>query len=174
MVNRRPVKAEHESVYISAFIDWHGRTFRSHYRVIARPDPPDAIIQSGRITRWIEIGDVFWNDAWARDLYSFATPDETHRPIYSGIHVDMDEQFAGRFVRVLQDKLTKTSYRPVAKRYGPGYLVLAMMFPFFNQDTLLLMRRKWAATTPLSAGHFRGVFLAYPNASRFQRWRLAV
>lgn len=86
----------------------------------------------------------------------------------------MDEQFADRFVRVLQDKLTKRSYQQVMEEYGAGYLVLPMMSPFFNHDTLRLMRQKWAASNLTDAGYFRGVFLAYPNASRFRRWRLTV
>jgi hypothetical protein len=172
--DRRPIKAKHEAAYINAFIEWHSRVYRSRYRVISRPEPPDAIIQSGSTISWVEVGDVFWSDAWARDQYSYATPGETHRPIHSGVHSGMDEQFADRFVRVLQDKLTKKSYRQVVEQYGPGYLVLPMMSPFFNHDTLRLMRQKWAEVARTDAGYFRGVFLAYPRASRFRRWRLAV
>lgn len=172
--DRRPVKAKHEAAYINAFIAWHGRAYRSYYRVIARPDPPDAIIQSNQTTSWIEIGDVLWNDAWARDQYSYATPGETHQPIRSGVHTNMDEQFSDNFVRVLIQKLTKKSYQQVFEKYGPGYLVLPMMSPFFNHDTVRLMRRKWDASLAIDAGYFRGVFLAYPNAFQFRRWRLSV
>ena len=173
MADRRRIKRDHEDFYIQEFLMWHGRAFRSRFHVIARPDPPDAIIRSGQITRWVEIGDVYWNHAWARDLNTYATPREAHKPIDRDTHVGMDEQFARNFVKVLKDKLAKSSYANCAARYGPGYLVMPMMSPFFDEHSIFLMRQQWIATTAQNLGYFRGVFLAYSSRSqiRFQRWR---
>lgn len=169
---RGPIKRQHELAHVNAFIEWHSRVFRSRFRVVECPDdPPDAIIQSGQTVRWVEIGSVFWSDDWAHHLNSYATPGETHRPIHSGLYLDMDEQFADRFVGVLQDKLTKSSYPPLVEKYGLGYLVLPLMFPFFNLDTVRLMRQKWSAMPGTDNGYFRGVFLS-PDRGGIHRWRL--
>lgn len=175
MPDRSVIKSAHESFYVDAFIEWHSRAFRSRFRVIGRPDPPDAIIQSGRRTRWVEIGGVYWNKGWARDLNSHATPGEAHQAIEPGPYSGMDEQLAAQFCAVLTKKLENGSYEQSYAQYGAGYLVLAMMSPFaFDATTVQFMRRKWAATAAANKGFFRGIFLAYrsPNFGElcFQRW----
>lgn len=171
MPDRRPIKEEHEKFWIQKFLVWHGKAFRSRFRVIARPDPPDAIIRSGRVTRWVEIGDVYWSNEWARDQNSYATPGEAHKPIRGGIYAGMDEQFARKFVKVLRNKLAKSSYADCAAQYGPGYLVLPIMSLFFDHH---IMRQQWNATTAQNLGHFRSVFLGYRSFDqyRFRRWPL--
>jgi hypothetical protein len=172
--DRRPIKQAHEKAYIEAFLRWHAVAYRSRFCIVARPDPPDAIIRSERTTRWVEVGDAYWSDEWARDLNSYATPGEKHCPIHGGPHVGMDEQHASRFVAVLKDKLESNSYASCNSDYGPGYLVLPMMSPFFDANTTRLMRQYWDATSALNLGFFRGVFLAYRslNQIQFRRWKL--
>lgn len=174
MPDRLPIKQAHESFYITEFLRWHAVAYRSRFQIISRPDPPDAIIRSKWVTRWVEVGDVYWSDSWARDLNSYATPGEVHCPIHSGPHVSMDEEHASRFVDVLKDKLARTSYANCNAKYGPGYLVMPMMSPFFDGNTVRLMRALWDATPALNRGFFRGVFLAYASFNRiaFRRWQL--
>jgi len=80
---RSTIKAKHEQFQVGLFIDELNRRHRSNYRVIAEPDPPEAIIRSGRTTRWAEVVTAYWNDAYAKDLNSYATPGEAlkkHHP----------------------------------------------------------------------------------------------
>ena len=86
----------------------------------------------------------------------------------------MDEEHASRFVAVLKNKLAKTSYASCNDVYGPGYLVLPIMSPFFDGNTVRLMRQTWDATLASNLGFFRGVFLAYRSLNRiqFKRWQL--
>ncbi|TPJ59959.1 hypothetical protein [Mesorhizobium sp. B2-6-1] len=167
---RGPIKRKHELFHVNKFVEWHSRVFRSRFLVVATPDPPDAIIQSGQTTRWVEVGSVFWNDDWAHHLNSRATPGETDRPIGKGLYLDMDEQLADRFVAVLQDKLAKRSYLPFAQQHGPGYLVLPVMSPFaFDRHTKHLIRQKWNSSPRTDIGCFRGVFLSLPVGG-IRRW----
>ena len=143
------------------------------YSVVSEPNPPEAIIRSVRSTRWVEVADLFWSDEWARDLYSYATPDEIHKPVPDGIYADTDNKFALRFVTVLSDKITKKTYEPFREQYGAGYLVLNVQYPFFNARTVYTMKRHWSASgTHGDRGCFRDIYIAFSslNVRKFQRW----
>jgi hypothetical protein len=65
MVGRRPVQQEHERAYVDHFITWFNRAYRTNFKVIDEPNPPEAIIRSSRTTRWIEVSTAFWSNAYA-------------------------------------------------------------------------------------------------------------
>ena len=139
MNKRKQIKKEHERALIKNFLRWHN----SEYIIVGEPDPPDAIIKFENKITWIEVADIFFTWEYARDEYSYATPDETHILMTSGPYLNMDEAFANRFVKVLKDKLTKPSYLPFKDRYRPGMLIMAMRSPFFDQQTVDIMRKKY-------------------------------
>lgn len=127
----------------------------------------------------MEVGSVFWSDAYAKDLNSYATPGEEHQPIPKVLYAGMDDQFAIRFVDVLSKKLNKTSYDAYVARYGQGYLVLPLMMPYgwFDMNTVHAMRSKWTECHRNDRGAFRGAFVAFWDRGLdeywIQRWRLA-
>jgi len=84
----------------------------------------------------------------------------------------MDEHFSDRFLKVLREKLSKATYAAFAEMYGPGYLLLPMMSPFFSDSTIRLMQQKWTAQPSVNTGFFRAAFIAYPNAAGFRHWPL--
>ena len=141
MNKRKEIKKEHERALIKNFLKWHN----PEYKIVGEPDPPEAIIKFGNKTTWIEVADTFFTWEYARDEYSYATPDETHIPMTPGPYFNGDEQFANRFVKVLKDKLTKPSYLPFKRRYGPGILLIGMRSPFFDKQTVDIMREKYQA-----------------------------
>ena len=184
MPDRQLIKAADEAAYIDNFVAWHRRAYRSDFRIVSRPDPnrqepPDAIIQSHRTVRWLEIGNAIWSDEYARDLYSKVTPGEEHQPIRLGLHAETDNRLASRFVDVLAKKLNKDSYDPLVEQYGPGYLVIPLVTVpgWFDMNTVDAMRLKWSKCEPTDRGSFRSVYIAYRDVYRgecwFQRWRLS-
>lgn len=176
--SRRLTKSQHELSCINSFIQWHADTFRSQYRLIGQPDPPDAIIQTSRSTRWIEVADVPWSSAWAQDTYSFATPGEKHRPmtstLRSGAYSSPDLIFGQNFARILKDKLEKKTYETTYKEFGAGYLILCILYPLFNDSTIDTMRREWNDFPCNNNGYFRSVFFTFPHLTkpRFRRWSI--
>ncbi len=84
MNNRRHIQQAHERAVVKDFLKWLSAKHGTKYVVIDKPNPPEAVIRSVRRTRWIEVGDVFWTGKYARDVYSYATPGETHRPVGPG------------------------------------------------------------------------------------------
>lgn len=83
-----------------------------------------------------------------------------------------DRQFANRFAHVVKKKLEKKSYLPIAKQYGPGYLVIPIYNPLFDDLTVEFMKTAWASTTIIDLGCFRSVRITFPtfNGYKFYRW----
>lgn len=160
MSPRRAIQQEHERAHVKAFITWLNLRYGARYEVVAEPDPPEAIIRSGRTTRWVEVTDAFWSDAFAHDEYSYATPGEKHKPIDNGPFVEPDAQFAARFVDVVRKKLEKKSYLPSVQAYGPGYLVVPIMYPLFDSHSLWHMKQAWADTQINDLGCFRSIYMS--------------
>jgi hypothetical protein len=172
MANRRPIQQAHERTNVDLFLDWFNRAYHSDFKVVSEPNPPDAVIRSSRTTRWVEVSTAFWNEAYAKDLYSYATPDEAHKPVgYNSLRC-MDSVFAASFVSVVKKKLEKKSYVPWRDQYGPGYLVVPIKHIWFDGQTVGCMKEAWAASTINDLGCFRSVYIAFPsnNAIKFSRW----
>lgn len=172
-VARDKVKRDHELYNIREFLDWHRQRYKSAFRIVERPDPPDAIIRSGRTVRWVESTTAFWNKAYARDEYSYATPGEVHKPMPKvPFHVGPDEVFAANFIDLVRQKLEKTSYEKFRDQYGPGYLVVRVMYPLFGAWTMQLMKDAWMRALVTDKGCFRSVYIAFRsrNGLAFMRW----
>ncbi len=175
MSNRRSTQQAHERAQVAAFVDWFNRQHRSDFTVVEEPNPPEAVIRSKRTTRWVEVSDAFLNETHARDEYSYATPGEMHRSVGAGPFASMTNEFCQSFVSVLKKKLEKRSYLPWAQKYGPGYLVIPIYFPFFSGRTLRVMRSAWSDEKCNDLGCFRSVYLSLASCGGtvpFSRWRL--
>lgn len=172
--SRSMVKEKHECFQVALLISELDRRHRSQYRVIAEPDPPEAIIRSGKTTRWIEVVTAYWNDAYAKDLNSYATLGETHVPIGNGPFMNMDDEFAARFIHSVKSKLEKQGYVPFRERYGPGYLLVSIHYPFFGSDTMELVEKKWAQVDVKDLGCFRSVYVSFRtfNGYKVLRWKV--
>lgn len=173
MPDRRPIKRAHERAVVRQFLLWLNETQPACYQVVDEPDPPDAVIESSALRTWVEIGDVFWNDAYAKSFLSFATPGELHKPVPRGPYSNVDWEFATRFVSVLRGKLENTSYEPFCGTYGQGYLVLCIYHPWFDETTRHAMQQHWSTTQPQvrDLRCFREVFLyLYHRDNTIFRW----
>ncbi len=155
MNKRSEVKGKHELICITTFIDEINRRHRSVYKVIDTPDPPDAIIQSNNKTTWVEVVTAHMSKAFAKDIWSFATPAETHHPMMCNVMVGPDTDF----VQVVRKKNDLASYEAIRDKYGAGYLVVSVQYPHFKDNTLKVMRKLWNATTFADKGCFRSIYL---------------
>ena len=171
MSGRRQIQQAHERAQVAIFVQWLNVRYRSKFEVVAEPNPPEAIIRSGRTTRWVEVTDAFWSDSYAKDEYSYVTPGERHQPIGSGPFVDPDSGFAERFVDVIRKKLEKKSYLSSKEAYGPGYLLVPVMYPLYNSQSLWYMKQAWARTEIQDLGCFRSVYMTFRSGpAPIQRW----
>jgi hypothetical protein len=175
MADRRPIKRSHERAIVREFLAWRNKKRGTKYSVIREPDPPDALIRSTKRTRWIEVADVFWTDAYAKDRYSQVTPGEKYKPMGRGPYMNMDMIFASRFVNVLKKKLSNKSYARFHEMYGLGILVLCMNHPWFDLHTVKLMKERCRQdTVEHGCGHIGEIYIMYSSLNRacFQKWFL--
>jgi len=172
MTNRRKNKKEHERFHIENFLEWFNKTYKSDFKVISEPEPPEAIIKSEKTVRWVEISTAFWNSDYAKDLNSYAASNESHIPIRKGPHMNMDSEFSKNFVTVLVKKLEKNSYLNVKEKYGKGYLIIPIYFPFFDTETIKLMKDEWSRRECTNLNCFRSVRICYKKLNKwvYYRW----
>jgi hypothetical protein len=168
MIDRRPIQQEHERAHVSSFVNWFNREYHTDFRVDDEPkapdEAPDAILRSSSgSTCWVEVSSAFLNGAYAEDLYSYVTPGEAHKPYRNRPLQEPDNNFARRFVCVVKNKLEKQSYIQCKNRYGEGYLVVPIMYPLFNEQTIEAMEAVWETSAPTvnALGCFSSVYIVH-------------
>lgn len=159
---RRRVQIAHERFVVNDFLNKFNHWHHSDFKVIEEPNPPEAIIQSSRGTRRrLEVTDAFWSDAFAKDLFSYATDGEIHAPSPEGVFVSPSEEFASRFVDVVRKKLEKGTYQGPKQASGLGYLIVSIHYPLFNKHDFLYIQRAWSEVQVNDLGCFRSIYLHY-------------
>lgn len=169
MANRKPIKQAHERFHVENFLKWFNQAYRTDFRVIAEPDPPEAIIRSSIRTRWVEVSTTFLNSDFAQDVLSKITPGEDHKGIAGNLIVDPDYQFAHSLVSVIKKKLEKDTYRPFFEQYGPGYLVVPIHNPFLDNASMLCAKSVWLDSNIDDRGYFKSIRIAYRSMGN---WKL--
>lgn len=167
------IKQQHERYQVGLLLQELNHRHRSNYQVVAEPEPPEAIIKSGRTTRWVEVVTVFWNDAYAKDLNTYATPKETHVPIGNKPFTNMDLEFATKFVKAVRSKLEKKGYMQIRGQYGTGYLIVSIQYPFLDASTFQSIQDEWKNCEVTDLGCFRSIYLTFRtlNDYRIIRWK---
>jgi hypothetical protein len=164
MTSRKQVQEAHEHDVIRQFITWLNSTTSSHFRVTARPDPPDAVLYDECCSRWVwlEHADIYRSGDEAHEERSLAVAGErdyfhTEHPI-----VGLDQRLATAFVEILGDKLQKSSYACVFETYGPGILILTERDPLFTGSTIERIQEELTAHDfSADLGCFKHVYLGY-------------
>lgn len=156
---RRYVQVLHERFNVKLFLKEFNARYDTDFKVVAEPNPPEAIIQSKNTTRWVEVTTAYLSEAHARDLNSYAVKGEKHQPRKQGMAIDLDEQFAQQFVGVVIKKLGKMSYEPFFKQHGKGYLVVSIQHPMFDQATLAAIQLVWDKADVFDQGFFKSIYI---------------
>jgi hypothetical protein len=161
MTTRREINSKHEGAVIGAALHAHNERMGAAFQVESRPDPPDAILVDGNQRTWLEHTDAFY-PGWAEDLTSYAASDKIHRPMRRGLHMDMDNQVAEVFAKVVIEKFKNKSYQSAINQYGPGILVVGIESPWFDDETVHAINEHWAERgSPDLSSVFRWVYLGF-------------
>ncbi len=137
MAGRQNIKNAHEQAIITAYVNWFNLNNNCSYKVIERPEPPDAILYDSKTQHWtwIEHTDVPFCNDYMHTKYSWATPGEKeYKP--KGPYVNFDLQHAHKFFHIVHNKLSKPAYQKIALKYGPGTLVVILHSPWLSDETL--------------------------------------
>lgn len=161
MTTRREINFQHESAVIGAALLAHNEQVGRAFKVESRPDPPDAVLVDGNLRTWMEHTDAFY-PGWAEALTSYAATDKVHRPLRRGLHMDMDNQVAEVFAKVVLEKFNNRSYKPAVNQYGPGILVVGIESPWLDGESLQAIDEKWAELgSPDLSSVFRWIYLGF-------------
>lgn len=88
--------------------------------------------------------------------------------------MNMDEEFASKFVVAVKSKLEKKGYIPFREKYGPGYLLVSIHYPFLDSESMELVEQKWAQAAVQDLGCFRSVYVTFRifEGYRVVRWKV--
>lgn len=162
MKPREAVKQAHEDAVISEFLDWYNLANKSNFKLIAKPEPPDAIAKYLKKEIWIEHADIYRSAEEAREERSAVTPGEKpynrqEHPIF-----EPDKRTANALIATLKKKIQKNSYEEWFKKYGGGFLILTERDPPFDQSTWDRINDELKkASFQNDKGFFESVYLGY-------------
>lgn len=174
MTSRKEIQEAHERDVIRQCVTWLNSTTSSHFRVKARPNPPDAVLWDKRSSRWgwIEHADIYRSGDEAHEERSLAVSGEKNYFHAEHPIVEPDQRLATAFVETLCDKLQKSSYACAFETYGAGILILTERDPLFAGSTIERIYEGIAGYEfSGDLGYFKDVYLGYRllNGLRFQR-----
>lgn len=140
MNKRKLVKEQHENSIIYSFMNYLNELSGAlgddkHFKLISRPEPPDAIISNGKILLWLELADIFRNPQEAHAQYSSITPGEEKFSMDGVLIIEPDQQIENALFQILQKKLNHGSYKKITEIYGKGILILNERDPLFSNNT---------------------------------------
>lgn len=138
MHSRKVTQDNHELAVLNEFINWLNSQSHEEFKIIERPDPPDAIIKGNSSTEWLEHTDAYRSPEEAQEERSLVTLGEKtfHRkehPI-----VSPDERITAAVVNNLHSKFQKSSYKAAYEKYGQGSLIVSERDPLFDAHTTLI------------------------------------
>lgn len=164
MKSSAQIQEAHENAVLFDGLEEHNRSQGTAFKVVSRPDPPDAILSDGSATTWLELTDAFYSPDWARNLSSHNSI-KGHVPMARGPHFDMDRQFAETFCDLIQHKAGKASYRSSVQNYGPGILVVGLESPWLDDQTLDAITAEWCNRgSPDLSDTFAFIYIRYRAA----------
>ena len=110
-MRRREVKEVHEQAVLDSFqryIENKGKSFK----VIDRPEPPDALVLINEQKDWIEITDALLSKEMAESITSYAAEDIPNRPVSrkDRFVIEPNETFRNVLIEVIIKKYTKHSF----------------------------------------------------------------
>lgn len=136
-MNRNEVKDEHENTVIESFKKYC-ESLEQTFKVISKPEPPDAVVSINGCTTWIEITDAFFSRELAESITTNVADDKSHKPVpkEKRFCIEPDEQFSATLESVIVNKYDKASIGNVYKKYGCGILLVGIINPFSGAEDL--------------------------------------
>ncbi|MFB2755934.1 hypothetical protein ACE02G_20065 [Shewanella xiamenensis] len=134
-MKRRDVKDHHERSVLDSFAcvtQADGKNFK----VISRPDPPDAFVDIGEDRTWIEITDAFLSGDLARSITSYSADDVAHRACGKTVVVNPVRVLEESLCCVIEKKLKNQQLDQIAKCNGMGILLVGLYSPFMDSDDI--------------------------------------
>ena len=137
MVKRREVQNEHEKAglkRLGLYLDGLGSSFK----MLANPDPPDAIVEIDGKKTWVEITDAFFDEDLAISETTYASEDKKHIPHpKSGKPIANPKKIFQKVLHeVIEKKYDKKTMKQTYAKYGQGILLVCVHDPFSTSSMI--------------------------------------
>lgn len=129
MVSRRNLKSVHEEAVLRGFGDYL-KNKDSILTILAKPEPPEAIVDIDGKINWIEVTDAFLDQDHAIGLTSGAADDVVHISDSKRLIYNPDAIFRASLLTVIEKKYDKSTMQSIALANGPGILLVGIFTPF--------------------------------------------
>ena len=167
MKPREQIKQAHEDAVIDEFLSWYNSKYKTRFKIIEKPDPPDAIAKDEDRYIWIEHADIYRSSEEAKEERSEVTLGEEPYARQEHPICEPDKRTAIAFISTLRKKLSKHSYDKWSEKYGRGILILTERDPLFSQSTWdVISTDVNSFTFEDDKGYFKNVFLGYRSMGR--------
>lgn len=131
---KRLAKEKHETSILEEVLKLFNASNQTNFKIIERPEPPDAIAADGESRMWLELVDAFRSEAEARELWTNAMSTDTS---YKWMSMnDPDGSVARSIIAKKLGKIFKDSYKPSVDKFGPGILIICEQDMLFSETTL--------------------------------------
>ena len=147
-----------EKIVIDKLLEFYNKENNTNYKVVDKPEPPDAIASDGEVSIWIEHCDVYRSDDEAKE--------DNHKDCkHIGPLANPDEGITQKFLINLENKLTKESYIKAYNEFGQGILVMVIRDPLFDAETLERIKEVSKDVKDLieNNNYFKEVYVTWNN-----------
>jgi len=151
--------SDSELTVAERFLTWLSDSTGQKWTIKNSPNPPDFLVSVDDKESWLELSDIYLNNAQAKFLnrsnekvFRFSgSPDET----------------ALRMFNKLNEKVSKLSYKNVFEKLGPGVLLLTCQDIVFDSVNLSRVEEGLYSFAPVGdRGFFARVYFEYLIAGR--------
>lgn len=139
-MKHREIQPAHEESVLKSFGLYYCRQGGS-FKVVGRPDPPDALVEIDNERCWIEITDAFQSSHWAQSITSYAADDKVHRPYQSRVIYEPDREACEKVREVIIKKVQKKSLNDVAEKLGKGILLVGCYTPLTTPQQIIYLAK---------------------------------
>lgn len=171
MSDRQQIQRNHELVVMKRFVEQLGSSEGVHYELVMRPDPPDGIFKSADKTIWLEVADVYRSADEAHEERSRVTSGESGFVHRESPIAEPDERLAIAMLDLIENKISKESYRSVFLKYGPGILICCERDPLFDESTVRRIDSRLKEKIPVlekaDKGFFKEVYVYVAGWTKF-------
>ena len=134
-MKRRASKALHENSVLHSFkkmLAMQGHSFK----IVDKPDPPDAIVELDGIKSWVEITDAMFNKEYAKSIRAPHNLGPNRDARGQEILEATDPTFEETVVNVVNKKYAKETIKNVYRKKGAGILLVGLFSPFVDLDVI--------------------------------------
>ena len=135
-MKHRDIQPAHEESVLDSF-GHHLKNRGIAFRVIDRPDPPDAVVKLDDRSCWIEITDAFQSAEWARSVTSYAAEDRLHQPYKGGVAGETDQAACEKVMEVILKKYDKETMNNLWSAKGQGILLVGAYTPSATLEQII-------------------------------------